>query len=138
MVIYWQAGVMGRARSFNEAEVLDRAAVVFRNTGYEGTGVEELLQAVGLHRGSLYQAFGSKRGLFIAVLTGALAKPDLDDNTLDLVLVALLELAPRDAQVRALAAQWLSTLSEPDLACGARLLTRAGVMTGTINRQGGT
>ena len=27
-----------------------------------------MLRAVGLHRGSLYQAFGSKRGIFVAAL----------------------------------------------------------------------
>ena len=54
---------MGRQRGYDEGEVLDRSAGTFLRAGYEGTSVEELVGATGLHRGSLYQAFGSKRGL---------------------------------------------------------------------------
>lgn len=73
-----------------------------------------MLPALDLHRGSIYKAFGSKRGLFLAalrlqadtVLAAALADasslPELiDSEILDLFLVAALELAPTDAEVRA-------------------------------------
>ena len=86
---------MGRNRSFDEADVVRRAAACFLRSGYEGTSVEELTSATGLHRGSLYQAFGSKRGLFLAGLRGALAERPGEEATTDLVLVSLLELAPR-------------------------------------------
>src|SRR5690242_17595534 len=40
----------------------------FRRKGYEGTSVQDLVDATGLGRGSLYAAFGSKEGLYRAVL----------------------------------------------------------------------
>jgi TetR/AcrR family transcriptional repressor of nem operon len=36
--------------------------------GYEATGVQALCEATGLNAGSIYAAFGDKRGLFIAAL----------------------------------------------------------------------
>ncbi len=59
---------MGRPRGFSEEVVLEGAAVVFVRGGYEGTSVDDLVTALQLHRGGLYTAFGSRRGLFLAVL----------------------------------------------------------------------
>lgn len=117
---------MGRNRAFDEAQVLARAAAVFRTSGYEGTGVDELLTAVGLHRGSLYKAFGSKRGLFVAALEQELARP-VDDEVLDLVLVALLEFGLRDPQIRDLLARRLAGTGVDGPVLGNRLLARAGI-----------
>ena len=36
--------------------------------GYEATSMADLCNCTGLHKGSLYQAFGDKRALFLAVL----------------------------------------------------------------------
>ena len=55
---------MGRPREFDETEVLDRALEVFWRKGYEGASVEDLVQATGLSRASLYGAFGDKDKLF--------------------------------------------------------------------------
>jgi len=41
---------------------------VFWRQGYDGTSVEDLLAATGLHKGSLYKAFGDKRSLYITSL----------------------------------------------------------------------
>ena len=57
---------MGRNRTFDEDGVVERCAEVFRRTGYEGSSIDDLVAATGLHRGSLYSAFGSKRGLFVS------------------------------------------------------------------------
>lgn len=59
---------MGRTRGWDQQEVLDSAMAVFRARGYEGTSLRDLVQATGLHPGSVYQAYGSKAGLFDAVL----------------------------------------------------------------------
>lgn len=59
---------MARPRVFDEAEVLDRAMDVFWRHGYEGASFAELTKAMGLNSPSIYVAFGSKRGLFNAVL----------------------------------------------------------------------
>jgi TetR/AcrR family transcriptional regulator, transcriptional repressor for nem operon len=121
---------MGRHRSFDEALVVEQAAACFLRSGYEGTSVEELTSATGLHRGSLYQAFGSKRGLFLAGLRAALAERPDEGATTDLVLVSLLELAPRDREVRDLLASHLTTHRITDHDLGARLLERAGIHLG--------
>ena len=59
---------MPRPRAFDEAEVLDQATDVFWRLGYDGASMTELTRAMGLNSPSLYAAFGSKRGLFDAVL----------------------------------------------------------------------
>lgn len=59
---------MPRTRAFIAAEVAEKAMYVFWRQGYEATSVEDLVEATGLSRSSLYQAFGSKQGLFDASL----------------------------------------------------------------------
>jgi TetR/AcrR family transcriptional repressor of nem operon len=118
---------MGRNRTFDEAIVVQQAAAAFLVSGYEGTSVEELVSATGLHRGSLYQAFGSKRGLMLTCLRSALADRAEDETTTDLVLVALLELAPRDREVRTLLTDHLESLPNAAHDLGTRLLRRAQI-----------
>ena len=110
---------IGRDRSFDEAVVLELAAAIFSQQGYEATSVDDLVRGLSLHRGSLYQAFGSKRQLFVRALrtyvdnvlvpvAGELAEHGpkvrliedlLTDDILDLLLVAALEAAPNDPEV---------------------------------------
>ena len=59
---------MARPREFDELRVLRAAAGVFRRRGYAGASLQELTAATGLGKGSLYGAFGSKHGLYLAVL----------------------------------------------------------------------
>ncbi|HRV92857.1 MAG TPA: helix-turn-helix domain-containing protein, partial [Anaerolineae bacterium] len=59
---------MARPREFDENEVLDKAMDLFWQKGYEATSIQELLTAMGISRGSLYDAFGDKHALFLAVL----------------------------------------------------------------------
>jgi TetR/AcrR family transcriptional regulator, transcriptional repressor for nem operon len=61
---------MARPREFEEAAVLDAAQGAFRVHGYAGTSLQELTGATGLGKGSLYAAFGDKRGLYLRVLDG--------------------------------------------------------------------
>ena len=63
-----QRRCVGRPRCFDEDEVLDAAMQVFWNKGYESTSLADLMEATGLHKGSLYQAFGDKHTLFIMAL----------------------------------------------------------------------
>jgi TetR/AcrR family transcriptional repressor of nem operon len=58
----------GRPREFDKAEVLDAAMRLFWERGYERTGIADVVSATGVLRGSLYAAFGDKRGLFLAAL----------------------------------------------------------------------
>lgn len=59
---------MGRPRSFDLEQALERAMQVFWRLGYEGASIAELTKAMGIASPSLYAAFGSKEGLFKAVL----------------------------------------------------------------------
>ncbi|GJF27315.1 TetR family transcriptional regulator [Kitasatospora sp. NE20-6] len=59
---------MGRPRAFDEDEAVAAAARLFAARGFEGTSVDDLVGALGVHRGSLYKVFGSKRGLYLAAL----------------------------------------------------------------------
>ncbi len=55
-------------KQFDEADVLDKAMQAFWAHGYEATSIQDLVDCMGLNRGSLYAAFGDKRKLFIRSL----------------------------------------------------------------------
>lgn len=59
----------GRPREFDLDDALDRAMLQFWLRGYEATSLADLMDAMGIQKGSLYKAFGDKRSLFIAALT---------------------------------------------------------------------
>ena len=59
---------MPRPKEFNPDHALDKAMHVFWHKGYEATSMENLLNAMDLNRGSLYDTFGDKRQLFLKVL----------------------------------------------------------------------
>jgi len=117
---------VARPRSFDEAVVVDAAARCFTEVGYAATSVDDLVGATGLHRGSLYGAFGSKRGLFLAALARC-AEPT-GERALDLLLVAALELAPHDEEVRTAVERSCAALGgDASSSLGRRLLERARV-----------
>jgi AcrR family transcriptional regulator len=58
----------GRPRGFDAGEVLGAATERFRTRGYAGTSLDDLVDATGLQRPSLYAAFGDKRALYLATL----------------------------------------------------------------------
>jgi TetR/AcrR family transcriptional regulator, transcriptional repressor for nem operon len=59
---------MPKTKQFDEAEVLQRARELFREKGYNGTSMDELVKVTGLNRSSLYDTFGDKRNLYIRSL----------------------------------------------------------------------
>ena len=115
---------MARPRTFDEDVVIARAAEVFSRLGYNACSVDDLVEATALQRGSLYKAFGSKRGLFEKVLTRFLVGEWYRDPTvLDMLITALRELAQTDLPIAALCRRALDTY-QGDAAklIGARLL----------------
>ena len=58
----------GRPRGFEPDEVLQRVRAVFLEKGFAGASLDELSEAAGLNRPSLYAAFGDKEQLYIATL----------------------------------------------------------------------
>lgn len=53
----------GRARQFDYETALERAEATFREKGYGGAAVTELMAVMGIGAGSFYGAFGSKLDL---------------------------------------------------------------------------
>ena len=56
----------GRPREFDMEAALDEALRVFSERGYYAASISELTEAMGLTAGSVYKAFGDKRGIFLA------------------------------------------------------------------------
>ena len=59
---------MARPREFDPDEVLESATRVFWAKGFEHTSLDDLCEATGLNRSSLYSAFGDKRKLYLSAL----------------------------------------------------------------------
>ena len=64
---------LGRPRQFDPERALQAAMEQFWAAGYEATSLQQLLDATGLARSSLYQAFGGKQALFERCLEHYLA-----------------------------------------------------------------
>ncbi len=56
----------GRPREFDLDDAVRDALAVFRQRGYHGASMVDLLEGTKLSRGSLYKAFPDKRALFFA------------------------------------------------------------------------
>ncbi|MFB4298917.1 TetR/AcrR family transcriptional regulator [Actinomadura sp. NTSP31] len=59
---------MGRTREFDPDAALRSAMELFWRQGYEATSMQELVDHLGLARGSIYGAFGGKRELYLRAL----------------------------------------------------------------------
>jgi TetR/AcrR family transcriptional repressor of nem operon len=59
---------MAGVKQFDRDKALDSAMAAFWSRGYEATSIDDLVEATGIGRGSLYGTFGDKRQLFLAAL----------------------------------------------------------------------
>ncbi|GAB5517924.1 MAG: TetR/AcrR family transcriptional regulator [Rhodothermales bacterium] len=81
---------MGRPKAFDRTNVLEKAMQVFWRQGYEATSLQDLVEAMGINRFSIYAEFGDKRGLFLSALdyydadrvTSTLGSLDREDASL--------------------------------------------------------
>ncbi len=74
-------------KSFDLDDAVDRAQKVFWAKGYEATSLSDLTTSMGINKGSLYNAFGSKKELF----TRALLKYDRDNGQKNLKQLEAIE-----------------------------------------------
>src|SRR5262245_46979857 len=58
----------GRPRAYEPETALERATEAFWNAGYAATSLDDLCEATGMNRPSLYGAFGDKRALYLQAL----------------------------------------------------------------------
>ncbi len=101
-------GCMARPRTFDEEAVLNRAMLLFWRKGYEATAMSDLVEELGLGRGSIYAAFGDKHQLFLRALGRYL------DHQTQLLTTALDEEGPVLPRLRDV----LDRLLAADAACG--------------------
>ncbi|UQI47074.1 TetR/AcrR family transcriptional regulator [Streptomyces sp. HU2014] len=97
---------MGRPKQFDPDVAIDKAMGVFWRKGYAATTPQDLVDELGIGKGSLYHAFGSKHALFERALT----------RYRDTQAAALVELLDRPGPVRPLLREALELLIEMDLA----------------------
>lgn len=69
-------------------QIIDAARDLYRERRYDDVSMEDLAQAAGVARGLLHHYFGSKRDIFLAVMTQSVrlpvvALPDLDGRPVD-------------------------------------------------------
>ena len=55
-------------KQFREEDACDRIMQAFWARGYQATSMQDLVDATGVNRGSLYATFGNKRSIFLTVL----------------------------------------------------------------------
>lgn len=58
----------GRPRKYDENEALEAAGQVFWHKGYSATSLDDLADAMGMNRPSIYRAFGDKESIYRQVL----------------------------------------------------------------------
>lgn len=123
---------MGRKKKFNQQDVLTAIGETFITYGYEGTSLDDLVKATGLLRGSLYSTFGSKRGMFVAVLKQNIEVKANFNTTLNLIIIALMELTAHDLEINQIVSEWLTTQTSTNLPTliGEAVLTKGCVPYG--------
>lgn len=84
---------MGRTKEFDPDTALRAAMDLFWRKGYEATSMQDLVDHLGLGRGSIYGAFGGKHELYLAAVEryvddsriGLLERVSTPDSALDAV-----------------------------------------------------
>lgn len=82
---------MGRTKSFNPDDVLNRAMLLFWSRGYEATTVADLEKHLGINKFSLYNTFGNKQQLYIKALDSYI-------NTRFAMMLSILNAPPHNLQ----------------------------------------
>ncbi len=59
---------MPREKKYNKEEKLEQAIHLYWESGYHATSIQQLVNSLGINRASIYDAFGSKKGLYMQTL----------------------------------------------------------------------
>jgi TetR/AcrR family transcriptional regulator, transcriptional repressor for nem operon len=59
---------MARPKEFEEIDVLEKAMILFWQKGYYQASIQDLVDAMGINRASLYGAFNDKHNLYLKTL----------------------------------------------------------------------
>jgi TetR/AcrR family transcriptional repressor of nem operon len=150
-----------RTVEFDRDKVLDQVLAVFWEKGYTDASIQDLTEATGLQRSSLYNTFSGKRELYLAALRRyharcteqyaliecsprpveaicALVRSVIDDELGDargfgcMVANAALEFSGRDDVVRALTSYNLITMADT-IAAGIRRAQSLGQVGDTLD-----
>lgn len=111
---------MARPREFDRDAALDKALRVFWAKGFAATSTDDLREAMGIGRQSLYGAFGDKRSLYLEALDtyqhrtnlghiGRLIGPDSPIEGIENLIVGLI---PDDDCDRALGCMGVGSVAE--------------------------
>ncbi|MEM7029561.1 MAG: helix-turn-helix domain-containing protein, partial [Chloroflexota bacterium] len=75
---------MARHKEFDQDVIVNKAMDLFRLKGYEATSIQDLVDHLGIGRGSIYDTFGNKHQLYLLALDRYLNKdnPDFDPTNL--------------------------------------------------------
>ncbi|MDT0345388.1 TetR/AcrR family transcriptional regulator [Streptomyces litchfieldiae] len=74
---------MGRSKEFDPDATLRSALELFWRQGYEATSMQDLVDHLGINRGSIYATWGSKHELYLRALDRY--RQDRGDEALDLL-----------------------------------------------------
>ena len=113
----------GRPREFDVQVVVGAAKELFWERGYQGCTIAALETATGLHRSSLYQAFGTKEALFgealelyidsfVAPRLAAMERPGATPRNVRDFFRGLGKLYREDAEVAGRGCLWVNSLAE--------------------------
>jgi TetR/AcrR family transcriptional repressor of nem operon len=100
--------LMTRVKAFNRDQALKRALELFQARGYEATSIQDLVDAMGIGRQSLYDTFGDKDALYREALNRYIAEGSRS------VLVALESPLPLRRAVSVVLEGVVAHLADPD------------------------
>lgn len=112
---------MARPKSFDREDVLEKAMDTFWERGYEATSIQDLVESMGINRGSLYDTFGDKRELFRAVIAFYNAK---------IMRQAIARLEAPGASKPAIVEHFRAVATPEEVDCRGCLITNSAVEMG--------
>jgi TetR/AcrR family transcriptional repressor of nem operon len=127
----------------NRSRILNQAARLFRDKGFEAVSVAEVMKAAGLTHGGFYGHFGSKDDLIAQTMTYVLSSHGQEARGFDAFLAAYLSPRHRDAPAEgcptaAFASDARRQTPEARAAMAAGIEAQLDRIAGSLEQQGVT